>query len=46
MHQKVSDKEAYTAKETIRFCSAVNDNTFTVEPGILHSQKRMHKNIA
>ena len=33
MHQKVSGKVAYTAKETIRFCSAENDNTFTVEPG-------------
>jgi hypothetical protein len=31
MQQKVSDKVAYTAKETIRFCSAENDNTFTVE---------------
>jgi hypothetical protein len=33
MHQKVSGKVAYTAKETIRFCSAENDNTFTVESG-------------
>lgn len=33
MHQKVSGKVAYTVKETIRFCSAENDNTFTVEPG-------------
>jgi hypothetical protein len=33
MHQKVTGKAAYVAKETIRFCSADNDNTFTVESG-------------
>jgi hypothetical protein len=33
MHQKVTGKAAYVAKETIRFCSEENDNTFTVEPG-------------
>ncbi|MBS4013911.1 MAG: hypothetical protein KGZ97_09185 [Bacteroidetes bacterium] len=34
MHQKVTGKVAYTAKETIRFCSAETYNTFTVEPDL------------